>query len=37
LGYQGPAAERALATVSKNGKSISFDVMFREALAALSK
>jgi Holliday junction DNA helicase RuvA len=37
LGYQRPAAERALATVSKNGKSISFDVMFREALAALSK
>jgi holliday junction DNA helicase RuvA len=37
LGYQRPAAERALATVSKNGKSISFDVMFREALATLSK
>jgi holliday junction DNA helicase RuvA len=37
LGYQRQAAERALATVSKNGKSISFDVMFREALAALSK
>ena len=37
LGYQRPAAEKALATVSKNGKSISFDVMFREALAALSK
>jgi holliday junction DNA helicase RuvA len=37
LGYQHPAAERALATVSKNGKSISFDVMFRDSLAALSK
>jgi Holliday junction DNA helicase RuvA len=37
LGYQRPAAERALAAASKNGESISFDVMFREALAALSK
>ena len=37
LGYQRPIAERALAAVSKNGKSTSFDVLFREALAALSK
>jgi Holliday junction DNA helicase RuvA len=37
LGYQRPAAERALAIVSGNGKSSSFDVLFREALAALSK
>jgi Holliday junction DNA helicase RuvA len=34
LGYQRVAAERALAGVAKNG---SFEVMFREALAALSK
>jgi holliday junction DNA helicase RuvA len=37
LGYQRTAAENALAAVSKNGKTGSFDVMFREALAALSK
>ena len=37
LGYQRPAAEKALATVMKNGKAGSFDAMFREALAALSK
>jgi len=37
LGYQRAAAEQALATVSGNGKSGSFDVLFREALAALSK
>jgi Holliday junction DNA helicase RuvA len=37
LGYQRPAAERALAAASKNGKSTSFEVMFREALDALSK
>ena len=37
LGYQRPAAERALATVSGNGKAGSFDALFREALAMLSK
>jgi Holliday junction DNA helicase RuvA len=37
LGYQRAAAERALNAVAKNGKSGSFDAMFREALAALSK
>jgi Holliday junction DNA helicase RuvA len=37
LGYQRPVAERALATVSGNGKAASFDSLFREALAALSK
>lgn len=42
LGYQRAAAEKALATVVKNGaskddKSGSFDAMFREALAGLSK
>ena len=37
LGYQRPAAERALAKVSTNGKAASFDVLFREALAELSK
>jgi Holliday junction DNA helicase RuvA len=36
LGYQRPMAERALA-VAKNGKSGSFDALFREALAVLSK
>jgi Holliday junction DNA helicase RuvA len=37
LGYQRAAAERALASVAKNGKDRPFDVMFREALAALAK
>lgn len=37
LGYQRAAAERALAAVSGNGQGGSFDVLFREALAALSK
>jgi len=37
LGYQRPAAEKALATAMKNGKSASFDSLFREALAGLSK
>jgi holliday junction DNA helicase RuvA len=42
LGYQRPAAEKALQNVIKNGtdkndKTGSFDAMFREALAGLSK
>jgi Holliday junction DNA helicase RuvA len=37
LGYQRAAAEKALALAKKNGKSGSFDAMFRETLAALSK
>jgi holliday junction DNA helicase RuvA len=37
LGYQRPLAEKALASAVKNGKSGSFDAMFREALAGLSK
>jgi holliday junction DNA helicase RuvA len=37
LGYQRPLAEKALASAMKNGKSGSFDAMFREALAGLSK
>jgi holliday junction DNA helicase RuvA len=42
LGYQRPAAEKALASVIKNGaakgeKTGSFDAWFREALAGLSK
>ena len=37
LGYQRPAAEKALASATKNGKSASFDSLFRESLAALSK
>src|ERR1700731_1400575 len=37
LGYQRPAAEKALAVVAKNGKGGPFDAMFRDALTALSK
>ena len=37
LGYQRAAAEKALASVLKGGKGGSFDAMFREALAGLSK
>ena len=37
LGYQRAAAERALTSVSRNGKAVSFEVMFRESLAMLSK
>jgi len=37
LGYSRPSAERALAAASKNGKSDSFEVLFRDALAALNK
>jgi len=37
LGYQRPAAERALAAASRNGSQRDFDTLFREALAALSK
>ena len=37
LGYQRPAAERALASVAKNGRGGSFEVLFRETLAGLSK
>jgi Holliday junction DNA helicase RuvA len=37
LGYQRAAAEKALAVATKNGKAGSFDVLFRDALAALSK
>jgi Holliday junction DNA helicase RuvA len=37
LGYQRAAAEKALAAVSKNGKADSFEAVFREALAVLSK
>jgi Holliday junction DNA helicase RuvA len=37
LGYQRAASERALVSVPKNGKDRSFEAMFREALAALSK
>ena len=37
LGYQRTLAEKALAASMKNGKPASFDALFREALAALSK
>jgi holliday junction DNA helicase RuvA len=37
LGYQRAAAEKALGIATKNGKGGSFDALFREALAALSK
>lgn len=37
LGYQRAAAERALTSAAKDGKSGSFETMFRAALSALSK
>jgi Holliday junction DNA helicase RuvA len=37
LGYQRPAAEKALTVASKNGKGGSFEVMFRDALSIMSK
>ena len=37
LGYQRPAAERALASAAKNGGRESFDGLFRDSLAMLSK
>jgi Holliday junction DNA helicase RuvA len=37
LGYQRPAAEKAVATVGKNGKGKAFEAMFREAMGVLSK
>jgi len=37
LGYQRPAAEKALAAAIRSGKSGSFDALFRDALGALSK
>jgi holliday junction DNA helicase RuvA len=37
LGYQRAAAEKALTVATKNGKGGSFDALFREAMAALSK
>ena len=37
LGYQRPAAEKALAGVTKNGTAKSFDQMFRSVLSQLSK
>src|ERR1700692_4353126 len=37
LGYQRAAAEKALSVATMNGKGGSFDAMFRDAMAALSK
>jgi Holliday junction DNA helicase RuvA len=37
LGYQRPAAEKAVAAAAKNGQGESFDIVFREALGTLSK
>ena len=37
LGYQRAAAEKALASAAKNGRARSFDSLFRESLAGLSK
>ena len=37
LGYQRPAAEKALAMASKNAQGGSFDALFRGALGVLSK
>jgi Holliday junction DNA helicase RuvA len=37
LGYQRPAAEKALATLGKNAQDVPFETMFRGVLARLSK
>ncbi len=37
LGFQRPAAEKAVTMIAKNGKRDSFESLFREALSALSK
>jgi Holliday junction DNA helicase RuvA len=37
LGYQRAAAEKAVLSVTRNGKGGSFDAMFRETLSVLSK
>jgi holliday junction DNA helicase RuvA len=37
LGYQRPAAERALASATKNGGRESFEALFRDSLTMLSK
>ena len=37
LGFQRPIAERAVSVVAKNGKKDSFEAMFRDALASLSR
>jgi Holliday junction DNA helicase RuvA len=37
LGYQRPAAEKALAGLARDGQSTSFDVIFRASLARLSR
>jgi len=37
LGYPRPVAEKTLAGVMKGGNGASFDAIFRQALAALSK
>ena len=37
LGYQAPAAQKALASLNRIGKAKSFDSVFRQALAVLSK
>lgn len=37
LGYQKPAAEKALERLAKDGTKQGFDVLFREALALVSK
>ena|SRR5689334_9999278 len=37
LGYQRGAAERALASVERNGKATSFEATFRQTLGVLSK
>ena len=37
LGYQRTAAEKALTAAKRNGRGGSFDALFRETLAALSK
>ena len=36
LGYQRATAEKALAATAKNGKTGTFEALFREALGSLS-
>ncbi len=37
LGYQRPAAERAVAAARVNGKSASFETLFKQALSAINR
>ena len=37
LGYQRPAAEKAIAAARANGKSVSFETLFKQALASINR